>query len=173
MHIVKTKNYTYQFTNETNVNFNNVISWLETKNPIYAKLPSELLEKSYTGIITVYNNKILHLEIKIYEGSFIKIKNFTEDLVTYIQDEKIPLEIRINNRINKTNVNYIYDTYIIIKKPNNVVDIFYTDTMERGNFVLKNVDIKELSCHELNIYNKFNKIIKDATENISRHVDTI
>jgi len=53
------------------------------------------------------------------------------------------------------------------------MDMSYVDTMGEGNFVLKNTNVKKLSNHELNIFNKFNKIIKETKEKIDRHVDNI
>jgi len=119
MFTIKKQNCTYHFVNYgENIDCDNIITWLETYNPIYDKLPKILLSKNYTGMIKLFVNDALHLEIKIYEGSFLRIKNFTDDLVRYIEDSYFPLEIRENNKINKVNVQYIYDNYNVVYKQN-------------------------------------------------------
>lgn len=165
---------TYHFINyNENINFDNVISWLETYNPIYAKLEKSLLSKDYTGIIKIFDNNILHTEIKVFEGSFFRIKNFQDNVETYIEDNKLPLEIRFNNKINKINVKYFYDTYIIVSKTNDFYDIYYQDTMERDSFNLRSVKLTDMSEHQLTIKKKFKKIIKDTVEKINSYVDNI
>lgn len=169
---IQKNNFIYHFINYGKIiNCNDIVTWLETNNPIYINLPKQLLSKDYTGIIKVFNNNNLYLEIKIFEGSFVRIKNFTDELACYIEDNKIPLEIRENNKINKTNVQYIYDNYIVTYKQNNLFDVFYQDTMEKDSFNLKNTKINEMSLGQLHIFKKFTKIIKEAKEKINHHVD--
>jgi hypothetical protein len=172
--IVKKADFSYHFTNyNININLDSVITWLENNNPIYSRLEKSLLSKDYTGIIKIYENNILYMEIKIFEGSFFRIKNFKEKLSCYIEDDKIPLEIRENNKINKINVQYIYDNYVITTKPNDLFDIYYQDTMERDSFNLKNVKLNQISENQFNIYKKFTKIIKETKEKVNSYVDSI
>ena len=172
MFIIQKKNVTYHFINyEEQIKYNDVVSWLEINNLIYVNLPKSLLSANYTGTIKVLQNNNLYLEILIYESSFFRIRNFIDDLTCFIEDNKLPLEIRENNKINKTNVQYIYDSYIIVHKQNDVFDISYIDTMNKGNFVLKYINKNNLSTHELNNFNKFSKIIKETREKLNRYVD--
>ncbi len=64
--------------------YDEIIEWLESNNPIYFRLHSSLLSKDYTGIIKVcYNDKII-LQIKIYEGYYIKICDYKNNITYYI-----------------------------------------------------------------------------------------
>ncbi len=148
-----------------------VISWLETNNPIYINLPLCLLNKDYTGIIKVFDNNNIKLEIKIYEGYYIKIIDHLDKIIYFIENNKISLEIREYLNYNKTDVRYIYDTYIITHNTDSTIDVFYRDTMKRGDFNLKNVKFQHLSDHQKNIFNKFNNIIKETIQQINYNVN--
>jgi hypothetical protein len=172
--VIEKKNFSYRFINYGKfINSNDFVLWLEKNNPIYVNLPKILLKKECTCAITVFYNNKLQLEIKIFEGTFVRIKNFVDGLECYIEDNKIPLEIRENNNINKTNVQYIYDNYIIVRKKNNIFDIFYQDTLEKDSFNLKNISIDSMSADQLCIYKKFDRIIKETKEKINLNVDNM
>lgn len=167
-------NKTYEITELYNLTSPNIlISWLETNNPLYVKFPSYLFNKNYTGIIKVYEHNKMILQIKIYEGYFIKIIDYQEQLFYYLEDNKIPLEIREYEKYNRINIRYIYDTYIIKYNLNNTIDILYKDTMEQGNFELRDVKLSELNKHQMEIYNKFNKIIKETKNKINDYTYNI
>jgi len=170
--IIKEK-YTYHFTCYENItNCMDISLWLEKYNPIYAKIPNKIFV-NFTGKIKVLLNNLVKYEIKIFEGNIFKIYDCVELLLTYIQNDKIPLEIRINKNINKINVLYIYDNYKIIKKINDLNDINYQDMMEINSFYVKNAKISELSINQLNIFKKFENIIKETIQQINHLVDNI
>jgi hypothetical protein len=134
-------------------------------------LPQSLLNKDYTGIIKVFDNNNIKLEIKIYEGHYIKITDYIKNINCYIEDDKIPLEIRKYNNFNKTDVKYIYDSYIITQNTDFTLDIVYRDTMETGNFYLKNIKFTDLSKHQRDIFIKFNNITRETIMRINNHVE--
>jgi hypothetical protein len=172
--IIEKNNYSFHFLNYNNlINYENFITWYATNNPIYNNLPKYLLSSEYTGVIFIFIDNKKHIEIKIYEGYYIKIINYTDNLICYIENNKIPLEIRENNNINKINVKYIYDNFIITNKENNIFDIFYNDTLGVNDFNIKNTEKTKLTEEQLVIFNKFYKLIKEIKGKINCYTELL
>ena len=166
--------YFFYDYNTGKICYNEIIKWLETNNPIYFRLPSSLLSTDYTGIIKISKNEKLILHIKIYEGYYIQIRDFDNNIMYSIENSKFPLEIRRNIALNVIDVRYIYDKYVIKHNVDDTLDILYRDTIDKNlDFNIKNTLVKNMSEHEKNIFNKFTKIIKEIQHTVSRYVDNI
>jgi hypothetical protein len=175
MSIITKHNLTYYFYDYgKKICYDDIINWLESNNPIYFRLPVSLLSTDYTGIIKISKNDELILHIKIYEGYYIEIRDFENNIVYYIENSRFPLEIRDYINFNKIDVRYIYDKYVINNNGDNTLDILYRDTVDKKlDFNLKSILKNNMSEHEKNIFNKFTQIIKETKQKVCRHVDNI
>jgi hypothetical protein len=175
MTIITKNNLTYYFyDNGKKICYDEIINWLKTNDPIYFRLPGILLSADYTGIIKVFKNDKLILHIKIYEGYYIQIRDLENNIIYYIENSKLPLEVRNFINLNKIDVRYIYDKYIIITNADNTLDILYRDTVDKNlDFELKNILKINMSEYEINIFNKFTQIIKETKLKVCRYIDNI
>ena len=108
MPIITKNNFTYNFIDCNKIlPYDEIIQWLESNNPIYFRLHASLLSSDYTGIIKIYVGNKLFLHIKICEGFYIQMQDFISNIIYYIENSKIPLEIREYNDFNKCDVRYI------------------------------------------------------------------